>query len=174
MYTAALAALKKFEIDGTDDNETAARVAVSGVALVAQHHVWKTAQSTLEALCRSPRTTADSTSRFIGSWNQMVQAMRTDVGVNDPWQPATTNPPKPNRYEGAIEPTPAGEYARVNQPAPTRCPTHHATVACTTAPAERIGVGIAANADVRTTVDIDGARIWSLIHRADGQASEHV
>jgi hypothetical protein len=104
-----LAALKKLEIDGTDDNEIAARVAVSEVALVAQHHVWKTAQSTLDALCHSPGVSAERTSRFGDSWNQMVRAMRIDLGVNAPWQPATTNPPTPGGHEGAIEPTPAGE-----------------------------------------------------------------
>ena len=88
IYAAALAALKKFEIADTDDNETAARVAVSTVALVARHHVWKAAQSTLEALCRRTGTSTDRVSRFRDSWNQMVRAMRTDLDVNDPWQPA--------------------------------------------------------------------------------------
>jgi hypothetical protein len=109
IYAAALAALKKLEITDTDDNETAARVAVSGVALVAPYHVWEAARSTLDPLCRGPGTSTDRSTPFRDSWNQMVQAMRTDLGVNDPWQPATTNPPAPDGYEGAIEPTPAGE-----------------------------------------------------------------
>jgi hypothetical protein len=109
IYAAALAALKKFEIDGTDDNETAARVAVSGVALVARQQVSEAAQLTLEALCRSPGGSAGRASRFGDSWNQMVRTMRIDLGVNEPWQPATTNPPTPGGHEGAMEPTPAGE-----------------------------------------------------------------
>jgi hypothetical protein len=109
IYAAALAALKKFEIEGTDDNETAARVAVSGVALVAPHHVWKAAQSTLDALCHRPGTSTGRASRFRDSWNQMVQAMRTDLNVNDPWQPAAPNPLTLDGYEGTIEPSPAAE-----------------------------------------------------------------
>jgi hypothetical protein len=105
IYAAALAALKKFEIADTDDNETAARVAVSGVALVASHHVWKAAQSTLETLCRSPGTSTDRASRFKDSWNQLVQAMRTELGVTDPWQLEALNPPTLDGHERAIEPT---------------------------------------------------------------------
>ena len=88
IYAAALAALKKFEIEGTDDNETAARVAVSGVALVAPHHVWKAAQSTLDSLCHRSGTSTDHASRLTDSLNRMVQAMRTDLDVNDPPWPA--------------------------------------------------------------------------------------
>lgn len=93
IYAAALATLKKFEIDKTNDNETAARVAVWGVALVAQPDVWKTAQSLLEALCRMPGTSTDRASQFRDLSNRMVRAMRTDLGVNDPWQPAAPNSP---------------------------------------------------------------------------------
>jgi hypothetical protein len=82
IYAAALAALKRFDIAGTDENETAARVAVSGVALVAPYHVWEAAKSTLDPLCRGPGTSTDRVSGFRDSWNQMVQAMRTDLGVN--------------------------------------------------------------------------------------------
>jgi hypothetical protein len=100
IYAAALAALKKLEITDTDDNETAARVAVSGVALVAPYHVWEAAKSTLDPLCRGPGTSTDRVSGFRDSWNQMVQAMRTDLGVNAPWQPATPNPPALDGSEG--------------------------------------------------------------------------
>jgi hypothetical protein len=86
IYAAAVAALKRFDIAGTDENETAARVAVSGVALVAPHHVWKAAQSTLDSLCGGPGVSADRTSRFRASFDQMVQAMRTDLGVSEPWR----------------------------------------------------------------------------------------
>jgi hypothetical protein len=93
IYAAALAALKKFEIADTDDNDTAARVAVGEVALVAPRHIWDAAEATLDPLCRMPATSADRASRFKDSWNQMVQAMRIDLGVSDPWQPAAANPP---------------------------------------------------------------------------------
>jgi hypothetical protein len=94
-----VAAVKKFEIADTDGNETAARVAVSGVALVAPHHVWKAAQSTLDALCHSSVTSTDRASRFRGSWDQMVQAMRTDLGVSEPWEPEAPNPPALDCYD---------------------------------------------------------------------------
>ena len=104
-----MAASKKFEIADTDDNETAARVTVSGVALVAPHHVWEAAQATLETLCSWRGTSTDRASQFRDSWDHMVQAMRTDLDVNDPWQPAVPNSPTLDGYEGTIKPTPAGE-----------------------------------------------------------------
>jgi hypothetical protein len=82
IYATALAALKKYEIARTEQNETAARIAIGAVALVAQRPVWETARNTLELLCDQPG------SAFIASWDQMVQAMRTDLGVKEPWEPA--------------------------------------------------------------------------------------
>ena len=93
IYAAALAALKKFEIAATDDSETTARVAVAGVLLVAPPDVCKAAESTLEVFCGRPETSADRASRVRDSWNQMVHAMREDLGVNDPFQPPTPNSP---------------------------------------------------------------------------------
>lgn len=109
IYAAAVAALKKFEIADNDDNETAARVTVSGVALVAPHHVWEAAQATLETLCSWPGTSTDRASRFRDSEDQMVQAMRTDLDVNEPWQTAVPNSPTVDGYERPVEPTPTGE-----------------------------------------------------------------
>jgi hypothetical protein len=48
-------------------------------------------------------------SRFGDSWIQLVQAMRTDLGVTDQWQPEALNPPTLDGDERSVEPIPARE-----------------------------------------------------------------
>ena len=100
-----MAASKKFEIADTDDNETAARVTVSGAALVdtasrlgrLHRQRWNTSQ--LARDLNRPRLTIQG---LVGSYGA---GQRTDLDVNDPWQPAVPNSPTLDGYEGTISNT---------------------------------------------------------------------
>lgn len=76
IYAYALAALKKYETERNGGNITAAREAVSAVALVEpdDSHVYEDAQSMLHALYNNPGEPIDS-----HSWDQLVKAMRADL-----------------------------------------------------------------------------------------------
>jgi hypothetical protein len=80
IYAAALAALKKFEIERTADTETTARIAVAAVELVAPYHVWYAAHVLLTQVCHAVSMPTDS------AWGDMVRAMREDLGVKEPWK----------------------------------------------------------------------------------------
>jgi hypothetical protein len=80
IYAAALAALKKFEIQRATDTETTARIAVAAVELVAPYHVWDAAYGLLMHACREVTMPTDS------AWADMVRAMREDLGVKEPWK----------------------------------------------------------------------------------------
>lgn len=81
IYAHALAALKKFETERTDDNKTAAREAVSAVALVEpdDSRVYEDAQSMLHTLYDNPGEPIDS-----HLWDQLVKAMRADLHLASP------------------------------------------------------------------------------------------
>lgn len=79
IYAAALAALKKFEIERTADTEITARIAVAAVELVAPYNVWDAAHMLLTQVCRTVTMPTES------ALGDMVRAMREDLGVKEPW-----------------------------------------------------------------------------------------
>jgi hypothetical protein len=86
IYASTLAALKKYEIEPSAENETAARVAVSEVALVARHHVWSAAQDEFANLVPvSGEKDSERSARCRLAWDRMVRVMRSDLGVSEEW-----------------------------------------------------------------------------------------
>ena len=76
VYAAALAALRRYSIERGEDTETAARIAVATVELVAPDEVFKPAHVVLTEMCD-----AKSGDR---AWSDMVQRMREDLGADPP------------------------------------------------------------------------------------------
>jgi hypothetical protein len=86
IYASTLAALKKYEIEPSAETETAARVAVSEVALVARHHVWSAAEDEFANLLPVPgEKDSDRSARCRQAWDRMVRVMRADIGVSEEW-----------------------------------------------------------------------------------------
>jgi hypothetical protein len=79
IYAAALAALRKYSIEHTEDCETTARIAVGVVELVAPYKVWWPTHVVLNEMCLDAAL-------HDKAWERMVQQMRDDLGVKGAWQ----------------------------------------------------------------------------------------
>ena len=89
IYASALAALRKYSIQHTEDCETTARIAVSAVELVAPHEVWWPTHVVLTQMCNDAAP-ADK------AWERMVQQMREDLGAEAPRRPISLEPEQPS------------------------------------------------------------------------------
>jgi hypothetical protein len=82
IYAAAVAALRKYSMEHTEDCETTARIAVGTVELVAPYEVWWPTHVVLTQMCHDAAPADEA-------WERMVQQMRDDLGAKDPWQPTS-------------------------------------------------------------------------------------
>ena len=80
IYAAAVAALRKYSMEHTEDCETTARIAVGAVELVASYEVWWSTHVVLTQMCHNAAP-ADK------AWERMVQQMRDDLGAKGAWRP---------------------------------------------------------------------------------------